>query len=38
MEKTLSCESHSLDEVMEYITNRYGFVEVDKNVVRALSR
>ena len=29
--KTLSCESHSLDEVMEYIVNRYGFVEVDKD-------
>lgn len=31
MEKTLSCESHSLDEVMEHIVNRYGFVEVDKD-------
>ena len=29
--KTLSCESHSLDEVMGYIVNRYGFVEVDKD-------
>ena len=29
--KTLSCESHGLDEVMEYIVNRYGFVEVDKD-------
>lgn len=31
MGKTLSCESHCLDEVMEYIINRYGFVEVDKD-------
>lgn len=30
--KTLSCESHSLDEVMEYIVNRYGFIEIDKDV------
>lgn len=29
--KPLSCESHGLDEVMEYIINRYGFVEVDKD-------
>lgn len=29
VEKTLLYESHSLDEVMEYIVNRYGFVEVD---------
>lgn len=28
VEKTLTCESHSLDEVMEYIVNRYGFTEV----------
>lgn len=31
MDKTLSCESHSLDEVIEYIVNRYGFAEVDKD-------
>ena len=29
--KTLSCESHSLDEVIEYIVNRYRFAEVDKD-------
>lgn len=29
--KTLSCESHGLDEVMDYIVNRYGFAEVDKD-------
>ena len=28
VEKTLKCEVHSMDEVMEYIVNRYGFVEV----------
>lgn len=28
VEKTLKCEGHSMDEVMEYIVNRYGFVEV----------
>ena len=28
VEKTLSCENHSMDEVMEYIVNRYGFIEV----------
>lgn len=31
VDKTLSCESHSLDEVIEYIVNRYGFAEVDKD-------
>lgn len=30
VDKTLSCESHSLDEVIEYIVNRYRFAEVDK--------
>lgn len=33
--KTLSCDSHSMDEVMEYIVNRYGFVEADKHSVEA---
>lgn len=36
VEKTLSCESHSMDEVMEYIVNRYGFVEVDKDSEEAV--
>ncbi len=31
VDKTLSCESHSLDEVIEYIVNRYRFAEVDKD-------
>ena len=31
VDKTLSCESHSLDEVIEYIVIRYGFAEVDKD-------
>ena len=30
-EKTLKCESHSIDEVSEYLINRYGFFEVDKD-------
>lgn len=29
-EKTLKCESHTLDEVMEYIVDKYGFAEVNK--------
>lgn len=29
--KTLKCESHSIDEVCEYLINRYGFFEVDKD-------
>lgn len=29
VEKTLKCESHSMDEVMAYLVDRYGFVEVD---------
>lgn len=28
--KTLKCESHSMNEVMEYIVDKYGFVEIDK--------
>lgn len=31
VDKTLSCESHSLDEVIEYIVNRYRFAVVDKD-------
>lgn len=31
VEKTLKCESHSMDEVMEYIVDKYGFVEVDND-------
>ena len=29
VEKTLKAEGHNMDEVMEYIVNTYGFVEVD---------
>lgn len=35
VEKTLSCESHSLDEVMEYIVNKYGFIEVNRDAEEA---
>ena len=31
VEKTLTTQSHNLDEVMEYIVNKYGFIELDKN-------
>ena len=31
VEKTLTSESHSMDEVMEYIVNKYGFVEADRD-------
>lgn len=31
VKKTLKCENHSMDEVMEYIVNRHGFVEVNKD-------
>lgn len=31
VEKTLTSESHSMDEVMEYIVNKYGFVETDRD-------
>lgn len=31
VEKTLTCESHSMDEVFDYIVNEYGFVEVDND-------
>ncbi len=31
VEKTLKCESHSMDEVMEYIVNRYGFIKVARD-------
>ncbi len=29
VEKTIKCVSHSMDEVIEYIVNRYGFIKVD---------
>lgn len=29
VKKTLSCDNHSMDEVMEYLVNKYGFVEVN---------
>lgn len=29
MERTIRCESHTLDEVMEYLVNRHGFVEAE---------
>lgn len=35
VEKTIKYESHSIDEVMEYIVNKYGFIEVDKNSYEA---
>lgn len=31
--KTLKNESHTLEEVMEYLVNTYGFVELDKDEV-----
>lgn len=31
VEKTLKPQSHNLDEVIEYIVNKYGFIELDKN-------
>ncbi len=31
VEKTLKCESHSMDEVIKYIVNRYGFIKVDSD-------
>jgi len=31
IEKTLKPQSHNLDEVIEYIVNKYGFIELDKN-------
>lgn len=31
VEKTLKPQSHNLDEVIEYIVNEYGFIELDKN-------
>ncbi len=31
IEKTLKSESHTIDEVMEYIVNTHGFIELDKN-------
>jgi len=31
VERTLKSESHSMDEVIEYIINKYGFVELDKS-------
>ena len=34
VERTLKAESHSMDEVMEYIVNVHGFVELDNNEVQ----
>jgi len=34
VEKTLNTTSHSIDEVMEYIVNVHGFVEIDKDEVQ----
>lgn len=34
VEKTLKVQSHSIDEVMEYIVNKHGFVELDNDEVR----
>lgn len=31
VEKTLKPQSHNLDEVIEYIVNKYGFIELDMN-------
>lgn len=31
VEKTLTSQSHNLDEVIEYMVNKYGFIELDKN-------
>lgn len=31
VEKTLKSESHTIDEVMEYIVNAHGFVELDRD-------
>lgn len=33
VEKTLKAKSHSIDEVMEYIVNTHGFVELDNDEV-----
>ena len=33
VERTLKAESHSIDEVMEYIVNVHGFVEIDNDAV-----
>lgn len=33
VEKTLKAKSHSIDEVMEYIVNELGFVEIDNDEV-----
>ena len=33
VEKTIKPQSHNLDEVIEYIVNEYGFIELDKNSV-----
>ena len=34
VERTLKAESHSMDEVMEYIVNVHGFIELDNNDVQ----
>ena len=34
VERTLKAESHSMDEVMEYIVNVHGFIELDSNDVQ----
>jgi len=33
VEKTLKPKSHSMDEVMEYLVNKHGFIELDKDEV-----
>ena len=34
IEKTIKPNSHSIDEVMDYIVNVYGFVELDKDEIQ----
>ena len=33
VEKSIKADGHTLDEVMDYIVTKYGFVELDKNEV-----
>lgn len=36
MEKTLTSESHSMDEVMEYIVNKYCLKQNEERIKRAI--